>query len=98
MPNINCDHCHTFMVGDRVKILTKAPSCYDSKTGIVTEKVGWNLQPDPNAVVPYFYRIMLDAPVDIGEGRMSQSDIHPCEEVFPENTSLGNYWGIISRK
>lgn len=98
MSNQGDDYRHVFKIGERIKIFTKAPSCYDGKTGVVTEKLDGNLQPDPEAEVPCFYRVMLDVPVDIGDGNMRRSDVHPSEEVFPEHTTLGNYWRIVSKE
>lgn len=97
MSTVKDDYRHKFEVGERVKILTKTSGCYDGKTGVVTEKVSANLQPYAEPYIPRFYRVRLDEPVEIGDGQMSQSDIHPFEQVFPENTSLENYWGIRAK-
>lgn len=86
------DYSHEFQTGDHVKILTKCGGCYDHITGIVTEKLNNDLQPDPGAKIPHFYRVQSDRPVDIGDGVLSSSDIHPSREVFPIDTPVRNYW------
>lgn len=84
--------CHAFSPGDRVKLLTKTGGCYDGKTGTVIEKLDGALRPHPDAPVPAFYKIELDGPVDIGCGRLSKIDVHPCEQVFPASTSRKSFW------
>lgn len=86
------EYSHEFQIGDHVKILTKRGGCYDHITGIVTEKLNNDLQPDPDVKIPHFYRVQSDGPVNIGDGVLSSSDVHPSREVFPIDTPVKNYW------
>lgn len=94
-------YCHQFNTGDRVLILTPAGGCYDHVTGTVTAKLDNRLVPYPQGtepVIPDFYQVHSDVPVDIGDGTLSSEDVHPARQVFPEKTALKHYWDTGRRR
>lgn len=95
------DYRHDFKTGDRVKILTPAGGCYDGATGTVTEKLDAGMAPYPpgqEPVIAHFYKVRTDSPVDVGDGKLVPEDVHPHNQVFPEGTTLPNYWNIRKRR
>lgn len=90
-------HSHALRVGDRVKILTPANGCYDGAVGVVVEKLDGGMDPylpGQTPAIPHFYRIRTDIPVDIGDGKLVQEDVHPHNQVFAEDSPVKNYWNI----
>lgn len=88
---------HSFAVGDRVKILTPAGGCYNAAAGTVAQKLDNALQPYPDGQepdIPDFYCVRTDKPVDIGDGTLTVTDVHPARQVFAIKSPVRNYWDI----